>query len=34
MHIQATLGFVQVGHNQQTSENSKAKLWFGLDKQT
>ncbi len=30
---QATLGFMQVGHDQQTSANYKSKLWFGLDKQ-
>jgi len=28
-----TLGFMQVGLDQQTSTNCKAKLWFGLDKQ-
>jgi len=28
-----TLGFMQVGHDQQTSTNCKAKLWFRLDKQ-
>ena len=30
---QATLDFMQVGHDQQTSTNCKSKLWFGLDKQ-
>ena len=28
-----TLGFMQVGLDQQTSANCKSKLWFGLDKQ-
>ncbi len=27
------LGFMQVGHDQQTSTKCKARLWFGLDKQ-
>ena len=31
--MQVTLGFMQVGHDQQTSTNCKSKLWFGLDKQ-
>ena len=26
-----TLGFMQVGLDQQTSANCKSKLWFGLD---
>jgi hypothetical protein len=28
--MQVTLGFMQVGHDQQTSANSKFKLWFWL----
>jgi hypothetical protein len=28
-----TLGFMQVGHDQQTSTNCKSRLWFGQDKQ-
>jgi hypothetical protein len=28
-----TLGFMQVGHDKQTSANCKSKLWFGPDKQ-
>ncbi len=28
-----TLGFMQVGHDQQTLANCKSKLRFGLDKQ-
>jgi hypothetical protein len=31
--LQATLGFMQVGLDQQTSTNCKSKLWFGLDEQ-
>jgi hypothetical protein len=30
-HERTTLGFMQVGHDQQTSANCKSKLWFGLD---
>jgi len=32
-HERTTLGFMQVGHDQQTSANYKSKLWFGRDKQ-
>jgi hypothetical protein len=28
-----TLGFMQVGHDQQTSANCKTQLWLGLNKQ-
>jgi hypothetical protein len=31
--LPTTLGFMQVGLDQQTSTNCKSKLWFGLDKQ-
>jgi len=32
--MQLTLGFMQVGHDQQTSANCKSRLWFGAGQAT